>query len=235
MRLPLAHDNDGPPRRIRGHCCTTVLLIFIIACLGTLAVPERDECRSVRGEAPSSSQPSSEDVVSSEDRDIWRIQKRCGVNSVYLFARLLGHSVRYDDVLDAIYIGKEGTSMADMKAYLRTMGLNAEIIKTTPGYLKTCRLPVVAMLERGGKTENHFSVVLAVSPSTVRLIDGTTGAVTVQTVGQFNEQWRGFLLVDRGGWNWGRWFSVASILVGTVTIAHAFFCFWRQKNHVRSE
>lgn len=166
----------------------------------------------------------------SDDNDIWRIQKRCGVNSAYVFARLLGQPVDYDDALDGIPISDHGTSMADMKEYLSRRGIKSEIIKTSPQYFTTCSLPAVALLEAGGRFDRHFSVVVDASPSRMCLIDGTTGELMPLTLPEFSERWTGYLLVARGGPDWLHWASMLAILGGGLTIARVFALRRRRKN-----
>jgi len=125
-----------------------------------------------------------------------------------------------------------GCLHSSIPALSKTRVVSPSAVTTTPEYFTNCHLPVIALLEEGPRTQNHFSVVLAASPSTVWLIDGTTGAVVPLTAGSFNEQWRGYLLVNRGSQAWLRWTSVLAILGGCATTAHAVVCFWRHKKPI---
>jgi hypothetical protein len=130
-----------------------------------------------------------------EEQDVWRIENRCGINSLYVFIRLLGQPVSYDEILRDVPVREFGTSMAELKSFLSARKIACAIVRCTPDNLHRQPLPAIAYISVGGEEQGHFVVVCAVNGKTLRLVDGTAGAVYTEAMESFVKHWDGHLLV----------------------------------------
>ncbi len=134
-------------------------------------------------------------VGQGDDSAIWRTQKRCGINAMYIFLQVLGAPVSYDDILKTLPVKEGGTSMADLKRFTSHWVSGCTVIRTTDRGLESQQCPAIAYVREDSGQQGHFVVVCDVGPTGVRIIDGTAGAVTVETMDKFLKQWDGYLLV----------------------------------------
>ncbi len=157
--------------------------------------------------------------ASRRDSVIWRSERVCGVNCVYFLLRCHGCVSEYEQVLEELLGDGELPSITDLKVLLQSKGVQTLIGKTTPEGLATVALPAIVHLESDGvrgEQGGHFSVLLRHDKEGVTLLDGTSMVAGLETWGDFNRSWSGYLLyVDRDANSkvvW--WLWVPSVMAG---------------------
>jgi len=131
-----------------------------------------------------------------------------------MLLKLHGEKATYEEIESQLPVTRSGSSITDMRAYLRAQGLNATILKATPETLLRCPLPLIAHHEEEKATTGHYVIVLATDSERVDFLDGTTAIDTTQAMTEFRKNWSGYVLViEERPW-WHRLFPVAFILGG---------------------
>lgn len=191
----------GPPAV---SCSAWIIIGRLLLCVATLSVAVK------AGEGGRIAAPPGGDEQG-EERDLWRIENRCGINSLYVFIHLIGKPISYDEILRNVPVRESGTSLAELKSFLSERKIACAIIRCTPDNLRRQPLPAIAYTSAGAE-RGHFSVIASVDGRTLRLVDGTAGSVSSVAIEQFLKSWEGYLLVpveERG---------LASLLWAAVSI-----------------
>jgi hypothetical protein len=164
--------------------------------------------------------PSSTTDDASDQRQ-WRVEKKCGVNTLYLMLRLTSRPADYAAVERCVPVRSEGTTLLDMSRSAAAFGLELAVIKGTPATLRGGGLPVIAHLEEEVGTGGHYVVVTAANEDAIEVIDGTSGKLRVIPESEFNKAWSRYLLIVDAPRRWG-WSLPALIALGGLTVALAF-------------
>jgi len=164
----------------------------------------------------------------------WRVANRCGINSAYVFLKLLGRSVSYEEVEQALPVRKSGQSVTEMKGFLRSKGIPAEAVKVTPEKLRECPLPAIALLEADRDQGGHFVVILEVRPDTLWMVDGTSGAVDYMPSTDFFKQWHGYLLINASRPTWLTGLYAVTMAIGVVTVAYGGWSYVARRHNRRT-
>ncbi len=164
--------------------------------------------------------------IDAKENDTWRIEQRCGVNSVYLYLQLSGTQVSYEDVRRDLPTDEQGSSLKELQQYLvRRNHSDMVVARGGAPLLASSNKPMIAMLERepakpsDGATSNHFVVVLNSDRETVTYVDGSTAAIHRMPTSQFLMEWTGLAIISqKRSWM----FPIAASLLAMAT-ALAFF------------
>ena len=132
----------GSPKR---SCSAWIITGCVLFCVTTLSVTVKAGDVGRKTEPPGGNEQS-------EERDIWRIENRCGINSLYVFMRLLEQPISYDEILRSVPVGKSGTSMAELKSFLSERKIACAIIRCTSDNLHRQPLPAIAYISVGTGT-----------------------------------------------------------------------------------
>jgi hypothetical protein len=156
--------------------------------------------------------------------EVWRVAKKCSVNSLYVFLRLHGQETTYEKVEERLPVRKTGTNLAEMRQCAGEFGLNSQVIKATPDMLASCPLPAIAHWEEEVGVSGHYVVLLSTKEDWVEIIDGTTGVRDYLTLVDFRKKWSGYLLVVQGPL-WWRWLYLAAGVLGVIPLGLGLW--WR--------
>jgi hypothetical protein len=85
-------------------------------------------------------------------------RKTCGVRAAYLMLRLRGWNGEYKEVEKHIPVGPSGSSMADMQAAMRELGVSVCSASCLPEQVCELPLPAIALIEEAGEVR-HYVVV----------------------------------------------------------------------------
>ena len=173
--------------------CGSLIVVACFLPFGPTSVAEAEPSGQNSAPAQSPSHP----VPQPAQEEIWRIQKRCASNCLYLLMKMNRKTVHYQDIERLIPVTENGANLADIRRCATSLGLATEVVKATPEYLARCCLPAIVHMEPEDTsgTMGHFVVLTVVGPDKVELIDGTTAIVDVIPRDKFNKQWSGFLLI----------------------------------------
>lgn len=128
---------------------------------------------------------------------VWRDPLLCGVNSSYIYLQLEKNDVKYDDVLEALRPGESGTSVKQLRDFLRTYDSQLSVFRSSPSKLEQLPLPAIVFLEPSGSQEQaigHFNVLVSVDADKVVYLDGTTGAIWDASRAEFGKTWSGVVI-----------------------------------------
>jgi hypothetical protein len=154
---------------------------------------------------------------------IWRTAaNKCGINVIYLLMRLNHKAVSYEGLEQGVPVSTEGTSLADMHHYTRSLGLTTRIVKTTPEKLGRYALPAIAHMEEELGNTGHYVIVTGLGPDGVELIDGTTAILMTRPMSEFRKRWTGYVLVVDTPSRWGWAFPATAALGGVMTVVGVF-------------
>jgi hypothetical protein len=169
-----------------------ITLAALLACFAT-ALPREARPAGAKD-------PGSEELV-------WRSERACGVNCVYLMLGYFDKDVRYEKLERDLWI-EQGrlNSLTDLKRELVASGLSVMIARADREALKTGPLPVIAHMEvvtgRGDK-KGHFVLVTIADDNDVSYVDGTTAVPQTVPWREFERDWTGYVLIhDRPGAGW---------------------------------
>jgi ABC-type bacteriocin/lantibiotic exporter with double-glycine peptidase domain len=164
------------------------------------------------------------DESGSAGAKIWRtVANKCGINTIFLMMRLNHKAVSYEGLERGVPVTTEGTSLADIRRYLMSLGLATRIVKTTPEKLGRYALPAIAHLEEELGSTGHYVIITGLGPDWVELIDGTSAILMTQTMSEFRKRWSGYLLVVDTPSRWGWVFPTTAALGGVMTVVGVFF------------
>jgi Peptidase C39 family len=160
---------------------------------------------------------------------VWRHDKVCGVNCLYILLRMKGHVANYTSLLDELIVapGKSVASLADLKEVAGRHGVQCAIGKTTPAGLKGLAPPVIAHLEdvtQNGDNFGHFVLVLKSNDDGVTYLDGSTAETFTKPWQVFERRWSGFVLYPRSPTSrpflWCSCFALGLSLIALVRLLH---------------
>lgn len=172
----------------------------------------------------SSLSPREGDESGSPDAKIWRtMANKCGINTIFLMMRLNHKAVSYEGLERGVPVSTEGTSLADMRRYMMSLGLATRIVKTTPEKLGRYALPAIAHLEEELGSTGHYVIITGLGPDWVELIDGTSAFLVMQSMSKFQKRWTGYLLVVDTPSRWAWAFPATAALGGIMTVVGVFF------------
>jgi ABC-type bacteriocin/lantibiotic exporter with double-glycine peptidase domain len=134
-----------------------------------------------------------------EDIDFWRSARNCGPNCLYLMLSGAGYNVSYKDLVAAVKVGPQGTTLPQMRDAALSLGCRLVIYKGTPEDLGTIRLPAILHLDpESGDVHGmgHFVVLSSYNGATreAQLFDGTTASPVAMGFEPLRRMWTGYLL-----------------------------------------
>src|SRR5487761_1144609 len=126
----------------------------------------------------------------------------CGVNCLYMFLRLHGCDVSFDQTWQALGMKKQGTSLLDLKQASTTLGFETRAIECLSATeLSRMPFPLILFRPHPNSEVGHFLLALKVSEDgELTAVDGTTAKSRTYTIAYFREYgvWTGFVLVRSG-------------------------------------
>ena len=163
----------------RGSFLRAVGSSLVLSLLATLVlgqVAQADEASAAESSASEAS----------VDDDFWqkigRRRAECGVNSLYIFLRLHGLDVSYDQVSQTFPGDVFGRSLLDLKEAASQFDVDSSVRRCSVADLRKLQLPVISYAnastlwtERETKAIGHFYVVTFADEQWIQYVDGTTG------------------------------------------------------------
>ena len=141
------------------------------------------------------------DGVDFTSNAMWRANRMCGVNCLYLIARSHQVKVNYEALAAELLSQGNLPSLRDIVDSGQNLGLDLVAVKLTPDDLRQAAMPLIAHLDvrlADGLPNGHFVVVTSASADQISYIDGTTAEVVVEPPGKFTSEWSGYAVVDGG-------------------------------------
>lgn len=141
------------------------------------------------------------DSASAPQDAMWRTSVRCGLNSAYVYLRLKGYRLDYEQVAAAIPLSDKGSSLEDLRSFIILHDPATAVVRTTPAALKGLQLPFIAHLEEDTTTifnsvdSGHYVVVVRITAESVTFIDGTSGIIRSMRSDLFYRAWSGYLIL----------------------------------------
>ncbi len=125
----------------------------------------------------------------------------CGARALYLWLRLLGCDVSYNEIEKRIPVGERGSSLAQLALEARQWTDTACVVKVQPSELDHIPLPAIAHGQLSGQGEGpgHYVVVVNVSTKAVVFIDGGRGLTQEVGRSDFEAFWSGYVLTRGDG------------------------------------
>lgn len=156
------------------------LIVTVTACSGVMA----DEQAIVR------------DVVSREKMPLGESGLTCGRDCLYLWLRLQGVSVSYDDVQSQIDIGPSGSEMSEILKASRVWEPSTRLAKLAYSDLCALKRPAIVhvWVTQGKDRKGHYMVVTRASEEGVSMIETATQMRTDMTPQAFSELWSSYAL-----------------------------------------
>ena len=139
----------------------------------------------------------------SAEESNWRTSVRCGVNVAYVYLKLKGYTVDYDETLGSLPIGEDGTNLEDLRKFVDSHDSGSVVVRASPSELSQFALPVIAHLEEDtsslfqSEDTGHYVVVVGVLPERETFVDGTSGAIRTMRSDLFFRAWSGYLILSR--------------------------------------
>jgi hypothetical protein len=128
---------------------------------------------------------------------IWRSERVCGLNCVYLLLKRFDRDVDYK-VLESELVKNDLASLADLKRGATVRGLTMTVARTDRHGLATLSKPLIAHLDLvspQGEASGHFVLVTGTDPKAgVTCIDGTTAEPRTISWSDFERDWSGYVL-----------------------------------------
>jgi len=129
------------------------------------------------------------------DTAIWRSERVCGVNCLYLLLRFEGRDVDYLSLQNGL-LNEKPTSLHELKAAAYRHDLDLRLARMKPSDLIGVHKPVVVHLESvdaRAQTSGHFVLVTQAYKNGVQYIDGTTTELRSVAWKDFERSWDGFV------------------------------------------
>jgi hypothetical protein len=129
----------------------------------------------------------------------------CGLNSLYMFLRLRGHSIPPDEVRNKTPRGELGSSLQELKDAAGGLGVEVRVYRCGVEDLgRSCDLPAIAHMKNSARLSagsrryaGHFVLVCSVEPGPSGLVhwyDGTLGTPFNRPKAEFVKMWTGHVL-----------------------------------------
>ena len=128
---------------------------------------------------------------------IWRSQRSCGVNCLYVLLQTEDIPVEYVELQRTLLDDDVVPSLTDLKTAATMYGLQCALGRATPESLKTLDFPLIGyweMEEPSAAIKGHFVLVLGATNDRVKYMDGTTGVIRDVSWSRFNQMWTGHIL-----------------------------------------
>jgi hypothetical protein len=177
-------------------CRTRLFANIVVILLFWLNGPATVACFAADQSTLQSKKPV--DAASTTENAIWRSNRACGANCLYLVLRSKGVDADYSDVQHRL-VKKELSSLHDLREVARQYGVELVLCKLTPNGLRATPFPVILHLESilpTGVSRNHFIAVLGLEgkegSENVAYMDGTTGEIVKKSKEKLLKDWTGF-------------------------------------------
>lgn len=163
-------------------------VIFIAALLTTTALHSRLVSAADQFRTPNQSEMNDK---------IWRTQKQCGINALYMALRLRGYKVSYGEIETSLPVKAAGISIIDLRDCAKSFGADASILKVPIDQINSVPRPFIAHFQ---EEQGHFVVVLNIGRmgdaggSFVELLDGTTAFHNLMPINQYRKMATGYIL-----------------------------------------
>lgn len=144
------------------------------------------------------SQHASEPRTDLDNSIVWRAERVCGVNCIYLMLRANDKQVDYP-MLQRRLLKHDLNSLTDLKRAAEGGGLFTNIARTDPVGLLRLTKPLIAHLEVvsvRGEPSAHFVLVTNTDRERVSYIDGTTAEPLTVSWKEFARDWSGNILIS---------------------------------------
>lgn len=135
---------------------------------------------------------------------------RCGVNCLYLLARLHGNPVDYQQLLGELDAARESegpfVSLLELRRAAQSVGFSCVVKKCSLQELETVGLPAIVHYRHNPapgisrdelKNMGHYVLALEKNDSGFLLIDGSTLMLHSRSRDEFEPIWTGYVLVPR--------------------------------------
>jgi hypothetical protein len=145
--------------------------------------------------------------------------RMCGPNAAYVLLRLYGIKVPLSALAAYQSPDPKGMSLAELREALCAHGLRAEVRQCPLAEL--CQRfsgPVIGSVEWVYSHEGHYLVILDATPTSLHILDSTSGKHWCTTPEKLGQIWRGYVIVP----------SDSSPLSGLLPVLPASICavFW---------
>jgi hypothetical protein len=102
----------------------------------------------------------------------------CGIECLYVFARLNGQPCDLEEIRQRVPLTEEGASARDMQQAAREMGLAVECVRCDPEKIERLALPAIAHIQRRGSPDSsHYVVLTEVTDDSVVFVDPTNNVI----------------------------------------------------------
>jgi hypothetical protein len=178
----------------------------------------------------------------------WRDPLTCGQTSAYVFLKMSGLPVTLPAVREAIpVVPGRGTNLAEIAEGCRRLGLEVDVVRSTPSDFDRAPLPVLAHMTFPITTARknvpvsevvgHFVVVVGASDREIEVIDASSVDTPSPRLsinrGAFFRQWSGALLVGRSNpaiaWGSAFGWEIGGLLMAAALVA----CWYILRGRVR--
>ncbi len=152
----------------------------------------------------------------------------CGPTALYIWLRLLGHDVAYDEVSRCVPVARQGTSLAQLAEGARRWTRGARVLRVSPDEIERLRLPVIAHGRFRGQTSNegHYVVVVKVTPVGAVCIDAGRGLRVEIAKSDFAAFSSGYVLTQRDTLaSWNRQVAILALGLGVLYGSRAIWRF----------
>jgi hypothetical protein len=130
---------------------------------------------------------------------LWRSERLCGVNCVYLMLKFYGSQPDYSRVESAL-LHEDLCTLTDIKHFLYSQDPSFLMARTDPPGLQTLPMPVIAHLDLRsprGETRGHFVLITGTDADGVSYVDGTTAEPYTRPWKEFKRQWTGYIIYKK--------------------------------------
>lgn len=125
----------------------------------------------------------------------WRVDTRCGVNSLYVMLRMLNRPVTYEQLLKETAVGEQGSSAAELARVASLHGVHLTPVHATIRSVSRWPLPAIVHLQRQTDFMGHYMLYLGSRGDAHQLLDCTSGETRAVPEGDFNSLWSGYVLL----------------------------------------
>jgi hypothetical protein len=137
---------------------------------------------------------------------VWRAERACGANSLYIVLRLAGKHPAYEE-LSQMLVKDKAPTLDELRRAARYWGVDLALARLTREELRRAPLPLIAHFEgvgSDGRFGGHFVVVVETNDSEVNFIDGTHGGALSKSWHDFGRLWSGYVAyAEPHAFRWG--------------------------------
>ena len=174
------------------------------------------------GVAPASESEKGNHLRSAEEM-VWRSERTCGANCVYLLLRVHHIEADYRELVRETVAQESETSLTQLKRSAEDHGLPCRLRKTGPEGLRALPMPVVAHLDLvgvRGESGGHFVVVLRADDNGLTIVDGTTADTRITPWRDFERRWSGYVMYVSRGSTVVEWAPTAAALAAGALLGY---------------